>query len=116
MDVGRELLDLHRALVAAEREEYERSRGRLADPKFLDALLNDPALRWLAPLTALVARLDEPAEADTLPEIRALLKPDPEGHEFQRRYAEALQRSADVAVAHGRTISALRGDVTRAGR
>jgi hypothetical protein len=113
---ARELLDLHRALVAAEREEYERPRGRLADQKFLEALLNDPDLRWLAPFTALVARLDGPAQADVLPEIRALLKPDPEGVEFQRRYAEALQRSADVAVAHGRAVSALRGNAIRAGR
>lgn len=104
MDAARELLDLHRALVAAEREHYERARGRLPDPKFLEALLNDPQLRWLAPLTALVARLEEVDDA----EARDLLRPDPSGNAFQRRYAEALQRSADVAVAHGRTMSALR--------
>jgi hypothetical protein len=108
MDVTRELLDLHRALVAAEREQYERARGRVSDQDFLEALLNDAALRWLAPLTALVARLDSPPEHETLQAIRVLLKPDAQGADFQRHYAAAVQRSADVAVAHGRTISALR--------
>jgi hypothetical protein len=112
MDAARELIDLHRALVAAEREQYERARGRLPDQQFLDALLKDPELRWLAPFTALVARLDEVDDA----QIRDMLRPDPNGNGFQRRYAEALQRSADVAVAHGRTMSALREDATRAAR
>jgi hypothetical protein len=102
--VHRELLDLHRALVEAERREYERVRGRLPHRKFLEALLNDPELAWLKPLTALVA-----GEGDASPaRLRALLVPDPEGGEFQRRYADALQRSADVAVAHGRAMSAIR--------
>jgi hypothetical protein len=115
MDAARELLDLHRALVAAEREQYERERGRLPDQKFLEALLNDPSLRWLAPLTAMVARLDELDDVASA-ELRDLLKPDANGSDFQRRYAEALQRSADVAVAHGRAVSALREEATRAGR
>ena len=38
-----------------------------------------------------------------------LLKPDPAGPEFQRKYAEALQRSPDAVVDHGRTMLALRG-------
>ena len=112
MKASRELLDLHRALVAAEREQYERARGRMADQEFLDALLRDPELRWLAPFTALVARLDEVDES----ELRDLLRPDPDGSGFQRRYADALQRSADVAVAHGHAMRALRGATTRAGR
>jgi hypothetical protein len=108
MDAAREILDLHRALIAAEREQYERAHGRVSDQEFLEALINDAALRWLAPLTALVARLDGPPQGDTLQAIRGLLRPDAQGADFQRRYAEAVQRSADVAVAHGRTISALR--------
>ena len=102
--VHRQLLDLHAALVEAERREYERARGRLPDREFLDALLNDPQLAWLKPLTALVAGEGEVSIA----ELRALLVPDPQGGAFQRRYADALQRSADVAVAHGRAISAIR--------
>jgi hypothetical protein len=112
MEASRELLELHRALVAAEREQYERAHGRVPDQKFLEALLNEPALRWLAPLTALVAQLNEVDER----QVRDLLRPDPNGNAFQRQYADALQRSADVAVAHGRAVSALRQGATRAGR
>ena len=103
--VHRELLDLHRALVEAERREYERARGRLPHRKFLEALLNDPELAWLKPLTELVAGEGDASAA----RLRALLVPDSGGGEFQRRYADALQRSADVAVAHGRAMSAIRG-------
>jgi hypothetical protein len=109
----RELLDLHRALVDTERRDYERVRGRMSDRAFLQALIGAPELAWLSPLTALIVRLEElleedPAQAkDCVTEIRQLLKPDPNASGFQRRYAEAMQRSADVVVAHGRAISAL---------
>src|SRR5712691_5080999 len=55
-DVRHDLLDLHRALVEAERRTYERERGRLPDRDFLEALINDPALGWLSALTALSRR------------------------------------------------------------
>jgi len=35
-DVRHDLLDLHRALVEAERRNYERGRGRLPDRDFLE--------------------------------------------------------------------------------
>lgn len=85
------LLDLHKTLIDAERREYERSRGRVTDGQFLKALVEDPALTWLKPLTALIASLD------------GLL----EDKEFHRRYAEVLQRSPEAVVAHGLTIRAL---------
>lgn len=116
-DVRHHLLELHRALVDAERQEYERSRGRLSDGDFLDALINDPAFSWLGGLTALIVRLDElleeePAQpaslADCVAQIQKLLKPDADGSDFQRRYADLLQRSPEVGVAHGNTVRALR--------
>jgi hypothetical protein len=115
-DVRHHLLDLHRALVDAERQDYERSRGRLSDGEFLDALINDPVFAWLSALTALIVRLDELLEeepvpaassADCVAHIRKLLKPDASGSDFQRRYAERLQRSPEVVVAHGKTMRAL---------
>src|ERR1700694_46477 len=116
-DVRHDLLDLHRALVDAERRNYERVRGRLADRDLLEALINDAALAWLSALTALIVRLDELLEEDSpeppserdhcVAQIRKLLKPDAAGSDFQRRYAEAMQQSADVVVAHGKTIRAL---------
>jgi hypothetical protein len=113
------LLDLHRTLLDTERREYERARGRLPDGEFLTALLEDPELAWLRPLTGVVGRLDALLEEDgperaaeleaCMAQVRSLLKPDPAGAQFQRKYAEALQRSADAVVDHGRTMLALKG-------
>ena len=113
----RQLLDLHRALVDSERREYERVRGRMTDRAFLEALIGAPELAWLGPLTSLIVRLDEILEEpaheaalqDCVAEIHKLLKPTPEGPPFQRKYAEAMQRSPEVVVAHGRAVSALSG-------
>jgi hypothetical protein len=119
-DVRDPLLDLHRALIEAERREYERARGRLPDGEFLAALLKDPGLAWLQPLTGILGRLDAlldeegPDSARQLDacvaQVRALLKPDPAGAQFQRKYAEALQRSPAAVVDHGRTMRALKGE------
>jgi hypothetical protein len=111
----RELLDLHRALVDSERREYERARGRLSDRAFLEALIGAPELAWLSPLTSLIVRLEEVLEdssgealvRDCVAEIRKLLRPNAEGQGFQRNYAEAMQRSPEVVVAHGKAIGSL---------
>lgn len=111
----RELLDLHRALVDSERREYERTRGRMTDRAFLEALIGAPELAWLHPLTSLIVRLEEVLEdaageaavRDCVAEIRKLLRPAGQGQGFQGKYAEALQRSPEVVVAHGRAIGAL---------
>jgi len=109
------LLDLHRALVDSERREYERERGRMTDRAFLEALIGAPELGWLHPLTSLIVRLEEALEddprggavQDCLVEIRKLLRPNAEGQGFQRKYAEAMQRSPEVVVAHGKAVGAL---------
>ena len=131
----RELLDLHRALVDSERREYERTRGRMTDRAFLEALIGVPELAWLNPLTSLIVRLEEALEgnatgnstgnaaenasgnaaesarsaavADCVAEIRKLLRPNAGGYGFQRKYAEAMQRSPEVVVAHGRAVAAV---------
>jgi hypothetical protein len=110
-DLHHRLLELHKALVDVERVGYERTRGRMPDGEFLKALIDDPAFAWLAPLTALIVRLDE-LGGDALPaeyavEIRRLLKPDDLGPAFQRRYHEMLQKSPDALVAHGAVMQAL---------
>jgi hypothetical protein len=111
----RELLELHRALVDTERREYERIRGRMTDRAFLEALIGAPELAWLAPLTSLIVRLEEVLEEsesgtalqDCIAELRKLLRPNAEGQGFQRRYAEAMQRSPEVVLAHGRAVGVL---------
>ena len=123
----RELLDLHRALVDSERREYERVRGRMTDRAFLEALIGAPELAWINPFTSLIVRLEEALEenatenaaedaaqsargaavADCVAEIRKLLRPNAGGYGFQRKYAEAMQRSPEVIVAHGRAVAAV---------
>ena len=111
----RELLDLHRALVDSERREYERVRGRVTDRAFLEALIGAPELAWLGPLTSLIVRLEEALEEtdgraaveDCVAEIRKLLRPNAGGYGFQRKYAEVMQRSPEVVVAHGRAVAAV---------
>jgi hypothetical protein len=111
----RELLELHRALVDTERREYERARGRMTDRAFLEALIGAPELAWLNPLTSLIVRLEEALEEsdgetpvqDCIAEIRKLLRPNAEGQGFQRKYAEAMQRSPEVVVAHGKAVGSL---------
>lgn len=94
LDARNPLLDLHKTLVDAERREYERAHGRVTDGQFLDALIGDPSLAWLKPLTALLASLD------------GLL----DDKAFQRRYAEVLQSCPEAILAHGRTLRALSGE------
>ena len=108
----RELLELHRALVESERREYERAQGRMTDRAFLEALIGAPELAWLGPLTSLIVRLEEAVEEnkgveDCVAEIRKLLRPSAGGYGFQRKYAEAMQRSPEVVVAHGRAVAAV---------
>ena len=103
------LLALHRALLEGERRGYEKAHGRVGGGDFLQALIEDPAFAWLAPLTQLIARLDEVEDAaSVLAAIRELLSLRPEGSEFQRRYAERIDTDPDLAVAHGIVMAELR--------
>src|SRR4051812_8545581 len=89
----RQLLELHRALVDSQRQDYERTHGRTSSGEFLQVLINDPAYAWLQPLTSLVANFDEVlGDAD-----------------FRRQYQDALQRHPEVLLAHGRMVGALQG-------
>jgi hypothetical protein len=116
--VRHRLLDLHKTLVDGERREHEKALGRLTDGEFLDALIKDPAFAWLGPLTGLIVRLDElvenedaappGAEQNYVKAIRELLAPKAVTAEFHRRYADFLQRSPEVVVAHGEVMRALK--------
>jgi len=64
------------AFISPYRADRDQARKLMTDGEFLKALIDDPAFAWLAPLTALIVRLDE-APADDVPrhyqaEIRRL--------------------------------------------
>jgi hypothetical protein len=106
------VLGLHRELLAAERIAWEAMNGRVpGNGEFLQLVVHDPWFQWLRPMTALIAAMDE-AMTDEAPEAaarvtalvaaaRELLHPNEMGNDFQQRYFEFIQRSPDVAVAHG---------------
>jgi hypothetical protein len=106
------LVDLHKALIDAERREHEKTLGRLSGGEFLEALLKDPAFAWLNGLTRIIAELDAPSPHDDWPaqkmRIRALLGPQSPDTEFARRYAAFLHSHPEVLVAHGAVLKALK--------
>jgi hypothetical protein len=114
------LLCLHRALVEFERRTYEKTRGRVSGGEFLQALLRDPSLAWLAPLTAQIARLDELAAAkETATQrrtwrarTRSLLRGGVDGA-FGAEYAQRIESSPDVAFAHAAALHALTATVSQ---
>ena len=59
------LLQLHKALLDAQRVRYERENGRVESRgELLDLVLRDASFEWLRVLSALIARLDELAAAE----------------------------------------------------
>ena len=110
------LLSLHSALVEFERRGYEKTHGRVASGEFLQALLRDPELAWLAPLTSLIARIDEIGDGESAAaqrrtwraRVRAMLVARGDG-EFAGKYAARIQSSPEVAFAHAAAMHALGG-------
>ena len=108
------LLELHRALLAAERVTLERIHGRLGGSEFLQIAAGDPKLEWLLPLSELIVALDEAeAGAEDAEEpkaladrARALLDPPDPDTPFGRRYLSLLQRSPEVVLAHRAAVEA----------
>jgi hypothetical protein len=74
-DLRHAVLDLHKALMDAQRIAYERTHGRIATSgEFLGIVLEHPEFAWLRALSALIARLDEwMEEEDGKPEELAAL-------------------------------------------
>lgn len=104
------LLRLHKALLDAEREAYERAHSQVAAGELLQLVINDEQFAWLRPVSELIVRIDETLDADEpatdadaralLAQAQALLKPAEAGGGFGQKYFAAIQRSPDVVLAH----------------
>ena len=118
------LLQLHKALLDAQRIRYERENGRVESRGELLALvLEDASFEWLRVLLALIARLDELAEADKVDDksgdaraelrgvierLRTLVRF--EGNEgFTGPYREIVEAVPDALVAHVQLSRLLNG-------
>ena len=119
------LLQLHRALLDAQRIRYERENGRVESRgELLDLVLQDASFEWLRVLSALIARLDELAASDdrdastemrgVIDKLRALVRF--EGNSgFTGPYREIIEAVPDALVAHVQ-LSRLLSDFGAAGR
>jgi len=110
-EVRHALLALHKALVDSERISYEKTFGAIRSPnQFLQLLITDPWFAWLQPLSQLLVSMDEALDAKeplTAAAVDAavkaagvLLAPSESGEGFSRHYFDAMQRDADVVLAH----------------
>jgi hypothetical protein len=113
------LLQLHKTLLESERISYEAGIGQISSPyQFLHLVTSDPWFAWLAPLTQLIATLDERLDAREslttagvealVRQTGALLVASTEGEGFSRHYDEALQRSPEVVLAHAAAAKIIR--------
>ena len=111
------LVRLHSLLLDRERRAYEERYGPVGSHALLKLLLEDEDFAWLRPLSGLMARIDELADADepltrdeverVLGETHRLLKSGDSGA-FQDKYRDALQESPDVVMEHAGITGVLR--------
>ena len=59
VEVRRGLMRLHKALIDAERSDFERARGPINNSQLLQALIEDPFFAWLRPYSGLIVEIDE---------------------------------------------------------
>jgi len=105
------VLDLHKALMDAQRIRYERSHGRVATSgEFLGLVLEHPEFAWLRALSALIARLDEwmeeaqPEGAEELSALiaalRSLVAPEGANALFSAAYWSIVNDVPEATIAH----------------
>lgn len=110
-DLRHSVLDLHKALLDAQRIGYEREHGRIATSgEFLGLVLEHPAFAWLRTLSALIARIDEWIEEqaekpdDELPDLvsalRSLIAREGGHPTFSTPYWEMVNEVPAVLVEH----------------
>ena len=111
------LLELHKALLDAERAKYEQIHGKVTAGKMLQLAFEDAQFAWLRSLSELIVRIDELLEAkeasdsdreNLLATAGALLTISDQSTSFAREYDAALQGDPHIVVLHGRVMQALR--------
>jgi len=110
------LLELHKALLDAERARYEQVHGKVTAGKMLQLAFQDAQFAWLRSLSELIVRIDELLEAteasdsdreNLLATAGALLTIAGQSTSFAREYDAALQGDPHIVVLHGRVMKAL---------
>ena len=102
-DLRAPLLALHKAVLAAERQNVERVHGELSGAQYLQIVSDPVRYGWLKPLTELVLALDpheDDEEIDVVACARELLLPPKQDTPFGRRYLSLMQREPALVMAH----------------
>lgn len=105
------LLELHKAMLDAQRIRYEKRHGRIeTSGEFLGHVLHHPDFEWIRALSALMAQLDEWADDDRPADdmelvaiagaVRGLLQPHGENADFGCRYWDFVEHEPEVTMAH----------------
>jgi hypothetical protein len=105
------ILELHKALLDAQRIRYERDHGRIkSSGELLGLVLEHPSFAWLRQLSALIARLDEWMEMReeigdddlhvVVNALRDLISADHRTGTFGKLYWEIADAVPEVLVAH----------------
>lgn len=104
------LLELHKAMIDAQRIGYERDHGRIGSSgEFLGLVLEHPEFGWIRELSALIAQLDEWRELDDkasatqlaaiTDKLRSLIQAGG-ASDFNLKYWEMAEATPDVLVSH----------------
>lgn len=116
-DLRTRLLNLHKALLDMEQQNFERKSGRVSPGELLQLVLNDPQFGWLRTISVLVVEIDEvlgglePATVDDFEDLLSearLLFTSSGNEEFKTNYQSALQREPSVVMAHAAVMELLR--------
>ena len=103
------MLEQHKLLLDRERVRYELTNGPIGGPgPFLTLVIGDPYFAWLKQISSLVVEIDEALsrrstagqpEGDALvAQVSELMRPREVGTDFQVRYYQAIQESADIVI------------------
>jgi hypothetical protein len=106
------LLALHKALLAADRENLERVHGPVSNAEYLQIVQDPLRYGWLKPFTELILAFDDDEEERASPEeladrSRELLAPPKQKTPFGRRYLSLMQREPALVMAHAALAKAL---------
>lgn len=102
-EVNAALRALHKLLIRAVQDAYEREHGAVGGPgPLLHLLMEDPFFSWLRPMSRAMVEMDELLdEPAPLEPIRvAGLRERIEGMIATERYLAALQSSPEVVMSH----------------
>ena len=110
VEVRRGLLRLHKALIDAERIDFERGRGPVTNAQLLQALIEEPFFAWLRPFSGLIVEIDEalaarepiskPAARAFVERVRELVATPVDEPPELSRLEQVRTRHPDVLLAH----------------